>query len=146
MRVFAVGLHRQNDHRGMDRMIVHSAMRVVLRRDQVNMRLSWSARRDRRAVSVLGGRTMTVTECRMVVRRRSMVGRIRMDRAVRHGRQRDRAVMRRFVMLSGCVAVCVRMVRCLIVRSVQGAEMLRVPFVCSPKTFCQTIFHANSLS
>jgi hypothetical protein len=25
-------------------------------------------------------------------------------------------------------------------------EMLRVPVVCGPKTFCKTIFHANSLS
>jgi hypothetical protein len=31
-------------------------------------------------------------------------------------------------------------------RSLRGVEMLRVPVVCGPKTFCKTIFHANSLS
>jgi hypothetical protein len=56
------------------------------------------------------------------------------------------AAVRRRMMLGGRLLVVVRIVCCVIVRNVHGTEMLRVPFVCSPKTLGKTIFHANSLS
>jgi hypothetical protein len=82
-------------------------------------------------------------ERRVMVRCFRMRRRFRVPGAVMHRALVHSGMMRRLMMLGRRLLVSVRLVRCRIVRS---AEMLRVPFVCSPKTFCQTIFHANSLS
>jgi hypothetical protein len=92
------------------------------------------------------GRAVDVMKRRVMLRCGRLMHRVRVHDALMHCALVHGGMMRRLMMLGRRLLVSVRLVRCLIVRSVQGTEMLRVPFVRSPKTFCKTIFHANSLS
>jgi hypothetical protein len=86
----------RNDKRRLDRVIRHGAVSMVLRGDQVHMRLNRRSRCDGRALC--HGRVVTVGKGRMMKRRRSMMRRIRWGRAVRHGSVLGSNVMRRLVM------------------------------------------------